>query len=113
MVGNEEGNRYNSCLLSGLCIWPQCRSFIPPGVSLLTCRHSALEGQPRPHDADAEDQAAAEAAAPSGLHDQERGSEVSLARKADAASGAVLPDWLVHGIAAISDHGPEVVDGES
>jgi hypothetical protein len=46
--------------------------FGPTGAGFLNAAISALEGQPRADDGDAKDQAAAEAAAPAGLHDAQQ-----------------------------------------
>lgn len=113
MVGNEEGKRHQCNLDPRLCCIEERWGVGTTGISIFKCRRAALESEPRADDADAKDQDAAEARAASGLHDQGAGSQVSMARKADAASGAVLPDWLVHGLAEISDNGPEVVDDQS
>lgn len=110
MVGNEEGKRYLCDISPRLCIFPKCWRVCEERTGFSKCCDPALASQSRSDDGGAKDQAAAKARAAAGLHDKGAGSEVSMARKADAASGAVLPDWLVHGLTEVGDNGPEVVD---
>jgi hypothetical protein len=113
MVGNEKGVGRQCGYLPRLCCPSQCGGFSPEGTGFSECFYSTLAYQPRPLNGRAKNKAARKARAAAGLHDPQRGSEVPVARAENAASGAVLPDWLVHGLAAISDHWPKMVDGES
>jgi hypothetical protein len=105
MVGNEEGKRNKRRIYAQLYCVQKCGGKCAPGACILECGDSALEGEPRPHDADAEDKAATQASAASGLHDQERGGEVFMGRAPDASPSPLLPDWMVHWIAAQRHNG--------
>jgi hypothetical protein len=67
-------------LLADSTLQPGCRGLGKAGTSFLECGYTALEGEPRPDDADAKDQAAAKAGAAAGLHDPERSRPVSVER---------------------------------
>jgi len=112
-VGNEEGYGHICGFHPSLRCSPECGGFGKARVGFLECRAFALASKSCANDADAKDQTTAEAAAAAGLHDEKAGRYISVARQANAASGAVLPDWVVHWIEAECDHWPEVVDGES
>jgi hypothetical protein len=96
MVGNEESDRYKFCNHTGLYCVEECWSLQPPRACFHERGNQPLESEPRSNDADAEDQAAAEAATPSGLHDTFGGSFFSLARTTHTPSGTVLYYRLVH-----------------
>ena len=113
MVGNEKSIRHQCPFYEGIHQFPKCRRFREEGVGFPECCHRTLEGKSRPHDADAKDQAAAKASAAAGLYDAIGSRPVPVACTADAALGAILPDWVVHWIEAECDHWPEVVNGES
>jgi hypothetical protein len=113
MVGYEEDNGDQFGYLPGVHICPKCGRLSSTRAGILECRHPALEGQPRPDDADAEDQASAEARTEARLYDAWRSGKVSLESPPDPTLGKVFLDRLVHGLTAIGDNGPKMVDGES
>ena len=113
MVGDEKGNGSFCRVSESLCYWPQCRCFEPQGAGVSKRGDQPLEGEPRPDDADAQDQATAEAAAEAGFYDPLGSRALSLAREAYAASGEVFPDRLVHGQPPKRYYWFKMVDGES
>jgi hypothetical protein len=113
MVGNEESDRYKFCNHTGLYCVEECWSLQPPRACFHERGNQPLESEPRSNDADAKDQTTAEADAEAGLHDPERGGQVPMARAENAASGAVLPDWLVHGQSPKRYYWFKMADGES
>ncbi len=113
MVGNETDSGHFCRRLQAVCRSKACSILRAAGAGLPECRNPALEGKPRPADADTEDQAAAEASTPAGLHDPERGGEVLMARQTHSTPCKVLSVGVVHGEPTQRDNRPEVVDGES
>jgi hypothetical protein len=113
MVGNEEGNGDRCLSYPHVRCITGCWRFRAAGISILERCNSALEGKSRTHDADAQDQAPAEAPAPTGLHDPERGGEVSMVRTSYTPSGKIFSYRVVYRLPPERDNGPEMEHGES
>ena len=113
MVGNKARVRRERFYYASVYCITECDGMCAEGACVLECVDSALEGKPRPHDADAKDQATAETASATGLHDPEPGGAVSMESPQDTTSGEVLPYRLVYGQSPLSDYWIKVVDDRS
>jgi len=96
MVGNETGNGHRCNLDPRLCCIEERYGLGTTGISIFKCRYPTLESKPRPDDADAKNQAAAEASTTARFPDKIGGSTVSLEGAGYAPSSPVFPDRLVH-----------------